>query len=744
MTLIKINTSQTFFKGNSKMKKFYRILIACFVLSVLLWFSSANNTTQILAQQPTPQQPTPVEIKIEPTVFDAYVGQYEDAENLGGTVFSFFREGDKFFLQVTNQDKIEIFPSADNKFFLKVFPSSAEFLRDANGRVTGMVWRQGGAEFKTKKVADQPALDKRISFKRTEAMIPMRDGVKLFTVIFTPEAQTETLPILMSRTPYGVKDWSSGRLNGARTELVQDGYIFVFQDIRGRNESEGEFVMLRPPRDKRDTKAIDESTDTYDTIEYLIKNVPKNNGRAGIFGVSYDGWLSSVALLDPHPALKASSPQAPVADFWMGDDFFHHGAFRQSYAHEWAVPLEIAKSGGQVTLDKPDAFDFYFDLKTLSTLVKKLDGKSASWNNFVAHPAWDEFWQARSVPLYLKETSVPTLVVGGWWDQEDLYGPLATYKTLEKTDTDNQVNLVMGPWNHGGWGGRGRRLGAVDFGSDTGRYYRSEIQAPWFAYHLKGKGKLNLAEATVFQSGSNRWMKYDAWTPTKNFQKRNLYLQADGKLSFEKPAVKNEAFDSYVSDPANPVPYRKRPILQTYGQGSTWFIWLADDQSFLSDRKDVLKWQTDVLTEDVTVTGDIFAHLFASTSGSDSDWVVKLIDVYPAENPSDEKMKNYQLMVSSEVLRGRYRKSFEKAEAIESNKVNEYAIDMRGNNYTFKKGHRMMVQVQSTWFPLYDRNPQKFVENIFLAKEEDFQKATQQIYRSAKYPSHISVSVAAR
>ena len=724
------------------MKKLWQANIVFLVFTVLLWFSSGQAPNRVLAQ-PTPT-PTPVEIKIDPAKFDAYVGQYEDAVNLGGTIFSFFREGDKFYGQVINQDKFEVYPSSETKFFLKVLPAEAEFVRDASGRITGMIWRQGGAEYHTKKIADQPAKDTRVTFRRTEAMIPMRDGVKLFTVILAPENQTEPLPILMNRTPYGVKGWSSARLNGARTELVRDGYIFVFQDIRGRNESEGEFVMVRPPRRSRDAKSIDESTDTYDTIEYLIKNVPKNNGRVGIAGVSYDGWLSSVALIDPHPALKASSPQAPVGDFWMGDDFFHNGAFRQSYAHEWAVPLEIAKSGGSVTLDKPDAFDWYLDLKTLSTLVKKLDGKSASWNNFVAHPTWDAFWQERSVPNYLKETSVPTLIVGGWWDQEDLYGPLATYETLEKTDRDDQVFLVMGPWNHGGWGGRGRRLGAIDFGSDTGRHFRNEIQAPWFAYHLKGKGTLKLPEATIFQSGSNRWMAYDEWTPGKNLQKRNLYLQSDGKVSFEKPANSGEAFDTYVSDPANPVPYRKRPILQTYAQGSTWFTWLADDQRFLSDRKDILSWQSDVLSEDVTITGDIMAHLFASTSGSDSDWVVKLIDVYPAEYPQDAKMANYQFMVASEILRGRYRRSFEKAEAIEPNKVNEYTVDMRGNDYTFKKGHRIMIQVQSSWFPLYDRNPQKFVENIFLAKEEDFQKATQRIYRSAKYPSHISVSVAGR
>lgn len=726
------------------MKQFRRAEFFCFAFIVLLFFSTGQ-IPPIPAQTPAAPTPTPVEIKIAPQSFDAFVGQYEDAVNLGGIIFSFFREGDKFFGQVSNQDKFEIFPSAENKFFLKALPASAEFVRDASGKATGMIWRQGGAEYRTKKISDQPAKDTRVAFKRTEAMIPMRDGVKLFTVIFTPENQAEDLPILMTRTPYGVKGWSSNGVNGSRAELVKDGYIFVFQDIRGREDSEGEFVMMRPPRDRRDPKAVDESTDTYDTIEYLLKNVPKNNGRVGIFGVSYDGWLAAVALLDAHPALKASSPQAPVTDLWMGDDFFHHGAFRQTYAHEWAVPLESVKKGGSIRFDKPDMFDWYFDLKRLPALAQELSAKSASWKAFLAHPAYDDYWQARAAQNYLKETSVPTLVVGGWWDQEDLFGPLATYRALERTDRDNQVFLVMGPWNHGGWGGRGRRLGAVDFGSDTGRYYRSEIQAPWFARHLKGKGNFTPAEATVFQSGSNRWMTYDAWMPRRDVQKRSLYLQANGKLSFEKPSEKGDAaFDSYVSDPRDPVPYRRRPVLATYTQGSTWFNWLVDDQSFLSDRRDVLSWRSDALTEDVTITGDIFAHLFAATSGSDSDWIVKLIDVYPPEYAPDAKMANYQLMVASEIFRGRYRRSFEKPEAIEPNRVNEYTIDLRGGNHTFKKGHRIMVQVQSTWFPLYDRNPQKFVENIFLAKESDFQTATQRVYRSAKFPSHVSVSVAAR
>ncbi len=693
-----------------------------------------------LYAQQTGTGSTPAEIKIDATSFDKYVGQYEDQTNLAGIVFSFFRAGDKYYLQVTNQDPLEIYPAADGRFYPKAgIVANAEFV-SASGRVTGMIWRQSGSEFQTKKIADQPAKDTRVAFKRTEAMIPMRDGVKLFTVILTPETQTENLPIYMERTPYGVAGWNSNRLNGAKPELVHDGYVFVFQDIRGREDSEGVFEMLRPPRDKRDPKSIDESTDTYDTIEYLLKNVPRNNGRVGICGVSYPGWLAAVALLDPHPALKASSPQAPVTDLWMGDDFSHHGALRQTYAHQWAVPLESAKKGGDIEFNDPDLFNWYLDAKKMSDLATELATKSHSWKAFLEHPSYDAYWQARAANLYLKNTSVPTLIVGGWWDQEDMYGPLALYKALEKTDNDNQVNLVMGPWNHGGWGGRGRRLQNVDFGSDTGRHFRSEILAPFFAYHLKGKGSLKLPEASIFRSGTNQWMAYDSWTP-KSSQPKGIYLHASGKLSFEKPTDAGQASDTYVSDPAKPVPYRKRPILPTYGQGSTWYTWLVDDQSFVADRNDVLKWKSDPLTDDVTITGDIIADLYASTSGTDSDWVVKLIDVYPS-GAEDPKMSNYELMVASEIFRGRYLKSFEKPEPIKPNAVNEYSIDMRGNDYTFRKGHRIMVEVQSTWFPLYNRNPQKFVPNILRAEESDFQPATQKIYRSAKYPSHIRVSVA--
>jgi len=690
------------------------------------------------------QTRVPAEIKINPSVFDAYVGQYRDAEDRD-LIFSFFREGDRYYVRATDQPRVEIFPASETRFFLKVIDARIDFVRDANGKVTSVIRHQNGRDYSATRISEQPAKDTVVAFARSEAMIPMRDGIRLHTVILTPQTQTEPLPIVINRTPYGVSAWDSEGVNRALQEMVADGYTFVFQDIRGRFDSEGQFLMVRPPRDKRDAKSIDESTDTYDTIDWLIKNVPRNNGRVGIMGVSYDGWLATMALIDSHPALKADSPQAPVADFWMGDDFFHNGAFRQSYGYEYVKTMETSKVAETVSFGKTDSYDWYLSLKALGNLTTQLGGKLPTWNAFVAHPSYDSYWRQRSVQEYLKQVTVPTLVVGGWWDQEDMYGALTTYRSLEKHDNNNLVFLVEGPWNHGGWNGRGRRLADVEFGSNTGKYFRKEIQAPWFAYYLKGKGKLNQAEATIFQSGTNRWMTYDAWAPRRNLQKGDLYLQANRGLSFDKPPAKDppEDADSYVSDPSSPVPYRRRPVEATYDpNGSHWFTWLAQDQRFLGDRKDMLTWESDPLKANVTITGDIIAHLFASTTGTDSDWVVKLIDVYPSASAPDAKMAGYQLMVASEIFRGRYLNSFERPTPIAAGQVNEYTIDLRGNDYCFLQGHRIMVQVQSTWFPLYDRNPQKFVDNIFLAKESDFQTATQRIYRSARYPSRISVSMA--
>jgi putative CocE/NonD family hydrolase len=687
----------------------------------------------------SPQQAKPAEIKIDPKVFDAYVGQYVLKDN-PDLIFSFFRENDKYFVQVTNQNRIEIFPAGESKFFLKDLDADTTFERDAKGVVTGIVWRQDTRRLSAKRISDRPAVDTLVSFDRREEMIRMRDGVRLHTLIFTPKNQTETLPFIISRTPYGISFGTSDNINRHYKEFIPDGYIFVLQDIRGRYGSEGEFVMNRPLRDKKKSKSIDESTDTYDTIDWLIKNISRNNGRAGILGVSYDGWLSAVATIDAHPGLRASSPQAPMGDTWMGDDFFHNGAFRQSYGYEYVKSMETSKEGIDVSFDK-DAYDWYLEKGSLGKITELTGGRFPTWNAFVAHPAYDYYWQERSAVRYLRATHVATMVVGGWWDQEDFYGALATYAALEKFDKQNHNWIVLGPWNHGGWGGFGRTLGQINFGSSTGLYYRREVQAPWFAYHLKDKGKLNFPEALTFRGGSNQWTRSDRF-PTRESTERNLYLRSQKVLSFEKPPAGNEqAAETFVSDPANPVPYRKRPITATYGRGSTWSTWLVQDQRFLEGRNDVLVWQTEVLDQDLTIDGYVMAHLFAATTGSDSDWVVKLIDVYPQEYPEDPKMAGYQLMIVNEILRGRYRRSFENAEAIAPNQVTEYVIDLRANNHTFKKGHRLMVQVQSTWFPLYDRNPQKFVENIFLAKPDDYQKATQTIYESARYPSRLVLPV---
>jgi len=566
----------------------------------------------------------------------------------------------------------------------------------------------------------------------------MRDGVRLYTQIFTLNQAAEPLPFLLLRTPYGTGQLDSARLTASLPELSAEGYIFVMQDIRGRFKSEGQFVMLRQPRDPKDKSAIDESTDTYDTIEWMLKNIPKNNGRVGIVGVSYGGWLSAVATIDAHPALKASSPQAPMTDTWLGDDFFHNGAFRQSYGYECVKSMETNKEGTDVTFDK-DAYDWYLGMGALGRITELNAGKFPTWNAFVAHPNYDDYWKARGSGNYLKPTTVATLVAGGWWDQEDYYGALATYETLEKFHKKHQNFLVLGPWNHGGWGGRGRNLGAINFGTPTGMYFRAHIQAPWFAYYLKGKGTLSEPEAMTFETGDNQWKSYGHWSP-KEAAPRDLFLGEGKKLSFDKPKS-NDASETYVSDPSNPVPYRKRPIEATYDRkGSGWYTWLVQDQRFIKDRNDVVGWQSDVLEKDLVIAGDVVAHLFASTTGTDSDWVVKLIDVYP-DDTSEKNMAGFQLMVADEIFRGRYLKSFEKPTPIVAGQVNEYSIDLHSANHCFRKGHRVMVQVQSTWFPLYDRNPQKFVENIFQAQPSDYQNATQKIFESARYSSHVTLPV---
>jgi len=585
-------------------------------------------------------------------------------------------------------------------------------------------------------------------FTITQALVPMRDGVKLHTVVFTPKSASIPLPFLFMRTPYQAPEAPRPLLSEPYRELVAEGYIFVFQDIRGRFKSEGTFVMQRPPRDQRDQRAIDESTDAYDTIDWLLANVRGHNGRVGMMGVSYDGWLTAMAMLDPHPALRAVSPQASPADMYLGDDFHHNGAFRLSYGFEYAAMMETTKESFAFRFDRYDTFEWYLRLGPLGAVNERiLLGKIPSWNDFVAHPNYDAFWQRQAMAPYLTRVTVPTLTVAGWWDQEDFYGPQKIYETLEPHDDRGQSFFVAGPWSHGGWMRTdGTALGRIKFGSNTSAYYREKIQAPFFAHYLKDKAGWEVPEAVTFETGTNAWQTYDAWPPRRLTEDRSLYFRESGLLSFDPPSAGDAgAFDSYVSDPSHPVPYRPRPIEATYdSRGSGWRTWLVGDQRFAHLRPDVLSWETEPLAEDVTVTGRITARLFASTSGTDSDWAVKLIDVYPEDYPAEPAMGGYQLMIANEVFRGRYRKSFEKPEPLVPGEAAEFPIDLHTADHRFLKGHKIMVQVQSTWFPLIDRNPQTFVENIFLAKASDYRPATQRIYRSKAQASCVVLPVRVR
>jgi len=582
------------------------------------------------------------------------------------------------------------------------------------------------------------------AWNTTDAMIPMRDGVKLHARIFVPAGAHGALPFLFLRTPYGIDD-SADALATRYRELADDGYIFVFEDIRGKFGSEGQFVMMRPPRGTGDPAAIDESTDAYDSIAWLLDNVPSNNGRVGMLGNSYLGWTTVMASLDPHPALRAVAPMAAPADMWMGDDFHHNGAFRLSYGFEYAYMMESGKGSAQFPFDRYDTYAWYLGLGALGNVNRQLfKGALPTWNDFTAHPDYDAFWQRQAFPGAGAEVKVPTLNVAGWWDQEDFYGPLAIYQALEKRDPRGLNHLVVGPWKHGGARfGQGDSLGPIQFDSATARYFREQIEAPWFAFYLKDRGQLDLPEALTFEAGSNRWRRWDAWPPQRGIERRNLYFGSNGALSFVAPRAGNPAqYDSYVADPAHPVPYRHQPIQATYFPGgSGWSTWLVEDQRFVDGRPDVLHWESAPLESDLTIAGDITAHLFASTTGSDADWIVKLIDVYPEQVADNWPMSGYELMVANEVFRGRYRRSFQRPEAIVPGAVSEYPFSLHTQDYTFRKGHRLMVQVQSSWFPLIDRNPQTFVRNIFEAEERDFQPATQRIYRSLAYPSHVALPV---
>ena len=592
-------------------------------------------------------------------------------------------------------------------------------------------------------LAQQPDGRGAPAWERREAMVPMRDGVRLFTVVMTPGGASEALPILLVRTPYGAAGWQPGdSVPLSYRELAADGYVFAFQDIRGRGRSEGQYLMNRPFRARGDASGTDEATDAYDAVDWLVRNVAGNNGRVGMFGVSYPGWLAEVPLVYPHPALKAVSPQAPMTDGWMGDDFFHQGAFRLTVGFEYIWAMEGRAAGlGPLPLSRYDVYDWYLSFPSLRALTEATGAmRLPSWRMFAEHPAWDSVWQSRAFQLAVTGVSVPTLTVGGLWDQEDIFGPVATYRALERFDTSGVNLIVLGPWSHGQWArSTGEALGNIHFAGATSDSFRANVQAPWFRHWLKGQGSGRFPDARVYDAGSNVWRAFDRWPP-REAQVRRLYFHAGGRLSFEAPEG-SAGFDEYVSDPAHPVPYRPRPIEVMYSQGSRWSRWLTEDQRFVHGRPDVLAWETEPLGEDVAIAGDVVARLFASTTGSDADWVVKLIDVYPDTVADRPEMGGYQLMVSADILRGRYRRSFEHPSPIRPNAVDSFAVDLRPQAYTFRRGHRIMVQVQSTWFPLYDRNPQTYVPNIFDAPASAYSARTHRVYRTAARPSHVEVMV---
>jgi putative CocE/NonD family hydrolase len=581
------------------------------------------------------------------------------------------------------------------------------------------------------------------AYKLTTAMIPMRDGIKLFTSILSPVGAKKTVPILIQRTPYGatVPDNFNPINVPYLAGMAKGGYIFVIQDIRGKYKSEGTMQIHQPLVHASQKGAVDESTDTWDTVDWLIKNTENNNGRAGIFGISYPGWLALVGAVDPHPALKAASEQACMGDLFLGDDFHHNGAFRLSYGMEYTYEVEFDKTtDSDFPFPQFDLYDWYLKLGSLKNVNEKyFHNKIPTWNSFVQHPGYDSYWQKNSPLSYVQSPQIPMLHVGGYFDQEDINGPQLMYGHMEKKDSFNRNYIVLGPWFHGQWSrSNADSLGKISFETNTAPYFQG-LQKKWFDYWLKGIGDGKFDEATCFQTGSNQWKTYSSWPP-KEATIMKLYAGPNNTCSFTKPnASWGEV--SYTSDPAKPVPYRMQPIEATYGPGSRWRSWQVEDQRFVYSRPDVVSFTMDTLTEDLNVTGAIIAHLFASTTGGDADWIVKLIDAYPNFDSKNLFMSGYQLPVTMEAFRGRFRKSFSNPTPLIPNKPEEFIIDLHQINHTFKKGHRIMIQVQSTWFPVIDRNPQKFVKNIFEAKESDFIKATHTIYFTSQFPSYIELPV---
>jgi hypothetical protein len=598
-------------------------------------------------------------------------------------------------------------------------------------------------------------------YAKQEVMIPMRDGTRLFTIIYSPRDTSERYPFMLTRTAYSIAPYGPDNYRtvvGPNEEFAREGYIFVYQDARGRFKSEGNFIHHLPF--DRNPARPNESTDTYDTIEWLLKNVPNNNGRVGQWGISWDGWETSMGMIDAHPALKASSPQAPPQDQFLGDDYHSGGAYQLMYGFAWMSSNARARSApteqrtARFDYGTPDGYRFFLELGAAANAIKYFGDTVPTWNDHMQHGTYDEYWKSRNVPKDLGGVHHPVLVVAGWFDAEDFCGPFRMYRVLKEKNADETV-LVVGPWSHGAWArGDGERLGAIAFGSKTSAYYRTEVELPFFNYYLKDKGRLDLPRALAFETGRNQWRSCDQWPPAQAVARR-LYLQAGGKLAFDAPTTTapvtsrsaglqaREGFDSYISDPMKPVPYTAE-VRTTEGQ-----LFTVEDQRFAWSRPDVLSYETDPLAEDLTIAGPIAATLHVATTGTDSDWVVKLIDVYPGDapdpqpNPTNLRMGGYQMLLAGDILRGRFRESFSDPRPMVPGKTTRIEVALGDRYHTFLKGHRVMVQIQSSWFPMFDRNPQTFVD-IYHAKPSDYVKATQRIYRTKAFPSYVTLGVVAK
>jgi hypothetical protein len=672
---------------------------------------------------------------------EAFAGEYTDPAD-PDSGYSFYVQNGALTVESDRRVPTELRPLSATVFGFAHSDAFVTFVLGTAGRPTSASFSDDPNTFYLRN--GNPVRHVFHDYARSEEMISMRDGVKLHAVILRPADINAPLPILMQRTPYGVDGTNRASFFAQRPELARDGYIYVAEDIRGRHKSEGKFVMMRPLADHHDLNVTDESTDAYDTVAWLIKNVPGNNGRVGVVGTSYPGFLAIMAGIDPHPAVKAISPQAPMIDVWIGDDFFHNGAFRQTYGYDYVLGMETSKGETSVDYGKDkngepvDGFDYFLERGDFAMDVKESGSKVLpTWKLFLEHPAYDSVWSSRGVEYALNSVTVPTLTVGGYYDQEDMFGPQEEYEKLEPHDMQHETFLVLGPWRHGYWDSSSRRLGNLDYGEPIGTEFRKQIEARFFAHYLKDEPGFDLADTASFQSASNTW-KYYSHFPPEGSRPTRLHLERGGKLSWKASTAQSTT--SYVSDPANPVPYRHRPIQPTYGPGSDWYNWLSEDQRFVTDREDLAVWKLPVLTKDLTLTGEVVADIFAATTGTDDDIVVKLIDQYP-DDDADPKMRGYQLMTNAEIFRGRYLTGYDHPAALAPDSIHEYKFSLHDVDHVFKAGHTVMVEIQSTWFPLYDRNPQTFVSNIMKAAPGDYKPATITIYSGPGHDSAIEVPV---